>query len=336
MKRILVNTITNMRAVEITQPGPPDVLKICERPTPIPRAGEVLIEVRAAGINRADAAQRAGLYPPPPGASELPGLEIAGTVIALGEDVTSWKVGDAVCALTNGGGYAEYCAVPAGQCLPIPGTLSLTEAGALPETLFTVWSNIWDRAAIQPGESLLIQGGASGIGTIAIQLARALRHPVFATAGSPEKCAVCERLGAQRAVNYKTEDFVEVIKAATGGRGVDIILDMVGGSYMPRELRTLANDGRLVLISFLGGAKAELDFTELLRRRLSITGSTLRPRPAAFKAAIAARLYRRVWPLIEAGTVKPLIHATFPLEEAARAHHLMESDAHIGKIVLTV
>ncbi|MDE1942626.1 MAG: NAD(P)H-quinone oxidoreductase, partial [Betaproteobacteria bacterium] len=278
---------------------------------------------------------RAGFYPPPPGASDLPGLEVAGRVVALGEGVQGPAVGAAVCALVSGGGYADYCTAPADLCLPVPNGFSMVEAAALPETFFTVWSNVFDRAGLKPGESLLVQGGSSGIGTTAIQLARAFGHPVFATAGSPEKCAACEDLGADRAINYKTEDFVAVIKELTAKRGVDVILDMVGGDYIPRELKALADDGRIVLIAFLGGSKSQVDLAEVMRRRLVITGSTLRPRSVAFKAEIAAALRAKVWPLLESGRIKPVIHSTFPMGEAAAAHALMESSAHVGKIVLT-
>jgi len=325
-----------MQAVTITAPGGPEVLRIAAHPMPQPQAGEVLIAVAAAGVNRPDVLQRQGKYPVPKGASSLPGLEVAGTIAALGEGVTEWKVGDSVCALTPGGGYAQYCVAPASSCLPVPRGLTLVEAASLPETCFTVWSNVWDRAALQAGETLLVQGGSSGIGVTAIQMARALGHPVFATAGSPEKCAACESLGATRAINYKTEDFVAIVKESTGGRGVNVILDMVGGEYIPRELDALADDGRLVFIAFLGGAKAAVNFGQVLLRRLTISGSTLRPRPIAFKAAIARQLRERVWPLIDTGAIKPVVHATYPLGEAARAHALMESGAHIGKIVLTV
>ncbi|MGH8617928.1 MAG: NAD(P)H-quinone oxidoreductase [Burkholderiales bacterium] len=325
-----------MQAVVITAPGAPDVLRVEAQPVPQPGAGEVLIAVTAAGVNRPDVLQRQGKYPVPKGASPLPGLEVAGTIAALGAGVTEWKVGDGICALTPGGGYAEYCIAPASSCLPVPRGLSPLEAASLPETCFTVWSNVWDRAALAPGESLLVQGGSSGIGVTAIQMARALGHPVFATAGSAEKCAACVQLGATRAINYKTDDFVAVVKEATGGRGVNVILDMVGGDYIPRELDALADDGRLVFIAFLGGAKAAVNFGQVLLRRLTISGSTLRPRPVAFKAAIARQLRERVWPLIDSGAIKPVIHATFPLAEAGRAHALMESGAHVGKIVLTV
>ncbi|MGC2517920.1 MAG: NAD(P)H-quinone oxidoreductase [Burkholderiales bacterium] len=325
-----------MRAVEITQPGKPEVLKIGTRPVPQPRSGEVLIKVAAAGVNRPDVLQRTGNYPVPPGASDIPGLEIAGSVAALGEGASGWRVGDAVCALVQGGGYAEYCTAPAPQCLPLPKGLSAIEAASLPETFFTVWSNVFDRAGLKAGETFLVQGGSSGIGVTAIQMAKALGHTVFATAGSTEKCAACVRLGADRAVNYKTEDFVAVVKEATGGRGVDVILDMVAGDYVDRELKCLADDGRIVLIAFLGGSRATLNLNDLLRRRLTLTGSTLRPRPVEFKGAIAKNLREQVWPLIEAGKIKPVIYKTFPLADAAKAHELMESGAHIGKIVLTV
>ncbi len=324
-----------MPAVEISAPGGPEVLRLTERPTPEPNAGEVLIEVAAAGVNRPDTMQRKGFYPPPPGASDLPGLEVAGTIVKLGEGVNEWQVGDQVCALVAGGGYAGYCIAPAPQCLPAPKGLSMVEAASLPETFFTVWTNVFDRAKLAPGESLLVQGGSSGIGVTAIQMARGLGHRVFATAGSAEKCAACEKLGAQ-AINYKTEDFVAVVKEATDGRGVDVILDMVGGDYVQRELNTLADDGRLVFINTMGGRESTVDFRGMMQRRLTITGSTLRPRPIAFKAAIARALREKIWPLIEAGKIKPVIYQTFPLAEASKAHALMESSQHIGKIVLTV
>ena len=325
-----------MRAVEITQPGKPEVLKIGTRPVPQPKAGEVLIKVAAAGINRPDVLQRTGNYPVPPGASDIPGLELAGSIVALGDGVKDWRVGDTVTALVQGGGYAEYCTAPAPQCLPIPKGLSAIEAASLPETFFTVWSNVFDRAGLKPGESFLVQGGSSGIGVSAIQMVKALGHKVFATAGSAEKCEACVKLGADHAINYRTEDFAAVVKEATGGRGVDVILDMVAGEYVDRELKCLADDGRIVLIAFLGGSKATLNLNDILRRRLTLTGSTLRPRPVEFKAAIARSLREKIWPLIEAGKIKPVIYKTFPLAEAAQAHTLMESGAHIGKIVLTV
>jgi NADPH2:quinone reductase len=325
---------TTQRVVEITAPGKPDVLQVRTRALPAPRSGEVLIQVAAAGVNRPDVLQRLGKYPVPPGASDLPGLEVAGTVAQVGEGVTQWKVGDGVCALTPGGGYAEFCIAPASNCLPVPKGLDFVQAASLPETFFTVWSNVFDRGGLKPGETFLVQGGSSGIGVAAIQIVRALGHRVFATAGSAEKCAACEQLGAERAINYRTEDFAEVVKQATGGKGVDVILDMVAGEYVPRELKALADDGRLVLIATLGGPKATLDLVEVMRRRLHLTGSTLRPRPVEFKAAIARSLRERVWPLLESGAIKPVIHATFPLAEAARAHEMMEGGAHIGKIVL--
>ncbi len=324
------------RVVEITEPGKPEVLKARSRDLPAPKAGEVLIKVAAAGVNRPDVLQRMGKYPVPPGASDLPGLEVAGTIALAGPGVTQWSVGDRVCALTPGGGYAEHCIAPASNCLPIPAGLDFVAAASLPETYFTVWSNVFDRAGLKPGETFLVQGGSSGIGVAAIQLVHAMGHRVFATAGSAEKCAACEKLGAERAINYKTEDFVVAVKALTDGRGVDVILDMVAGDYVPREMKALADDGRIVIIATLGGSKATVDLMEILRRRLVITGSTLRPRSVDFKAAIARSLREKVWPLIEAGKIKPVIHATFPLEEAARAHELMESGAHIGKIVLTL
>ncbi len=325
-----------MRAVEITEHGKPEVLKVGERPVPKPQAGEVLVRVAAAGVNRPDVLQRMGHYPVPPGASDIPGLEIAGEVTAVGEGVGTWDVGDVVCALVQGGGYAEYCTAPAPQCLPIPKGLSPVEAASLPETFFTVWSNVFDRARLAPGESFLVQGGSSGIGVAAIQMVKAFGHKVLATAGNPQKCAACEELGADRAINYKTEDFVAVVKEATGGRGVDVILDMVGGEYVDRELKCLADDGRLVIIAMLGGAKATVNLNDILRRRLTLTGSTLRPRPIGFKGAIARALREKVWPHMESGAIKPVVYRIFPLAEAAQAHALMESGTHIGKIVLAV
>ena len=325
-----------MRAIEITQPGAADVLKICERPLPALKSGELLIEVHAAGVNRPDVLQRSGNYPVPPGASDLPGLEVAGQIVEGDLTGSPFKKGDMVCALVQGGGYAEYCTAPVKQCLPVPKGLSAVEAASLPETFFTVWSNVFDRAHLGDGETLLVQGGTSGIGVTAIQLATALGHRVLATAGSDEKCRACERLGAERGINYRTEDFVEVVKAATGGKGVDVILDMVGGDYVAREISSLADDGRLVFIALLGGAKANINLGPILLRRLTVTGSTLRPRPVAFKAAIAAKLRERVWPLLEAGKIKPVIYRTFPLEQAAQAHALMETSTHIGKIMLKI
>jgi NADPH2:quinone reductase len=325
-----------MRAVQIEKAGGPEVLQSTERPRPEPKPHEILVKVSAAGVNRPDVLQRMGLYAVPPDASDLPGLEIAGEVVACGSAVTMWKAGDKVCALTHGGGYAEYCVTPEVQALPVPGGLSMVEAASLPETFFTVWSNVFDRGRLAPGETLLVQGGTSGIGVTAIQMAKAMGNRVFATAGSDEKCAACVKLGAAEAFNYKTRDFVAGVKAATGGKGVDVILDMAAGDFVPKELKALADDGRLVFIAFLRGAKTELDVNELMRRRLTMTGSTLRPRQVAFKGAIARSLREKIWPLIEAGKIKPVIYKTFALAEAAEAHRLMESSAHIGKLVLTV
>ncbi len=325
-----------MRAVAISQPGPADVLQIAERPMPSYKAGELLIKVHAAGINRPDVLQRLGKYAPPAGASDLPGLEVAGEVVDGDFTNTTFKKGDLVCALVQGGGYAEYCAAPAGQCLPLPKGLTALEGASLPENFFTVWSNVFDRCALADGETLLVQGGTSGIGVAAIQLAAALGHRVFATAGSDEKARACETLGAERGINYRTEDFVAVVKELTDGKGVDVILDMVGGDYLPREIDCLADDGRIGLIAVQGGTKAELDLGSLLRRRLTVTGSTLRPRSVAFKAAIAQHLRTTVWPLIEAGKIKPVIYQTFPLEKANEAHALMEASTHVGKIMLQV
>jgi NADPH2:quinone reductase len=331
-----MNTPTKMRVVEVPKPGGPEALVPGERPVPVPKPNEILVKVAAAGVNRPDILQRMGLYPVPPDASDLPGLEIAGEVAACGASVTMWKPGDQVCALVHGGGYAEYCVTPEVQALPLPKGLSMVEAAALPETFFTVWSNVYDRAHLAPGETLLVQGGSSGIGTTAIQLAAAMGNRVFATAGSDEKCAACVKLGAEKAFNYRTQDFLAEVKAATGGKGVNVILDMVGGDYVPKELKCLADDGRLVFIAFLRGPKTELDINELMRRRLTMTGSTLRPRPVAFKGAIAKNLREKVWPLIEAGRIKPVIYRTFALAEAREAHKLMETSQHIGKIVLSV
>ena len=325
-----------MRCVEISKPGGPEVLLAAERSAPEPKPDEILIKVVAAGVNRPDLLQRMGLYAVPPDASDLPGLEVAGEVVEAGSSVKNYKVGDQVCALVHGGGYAEYCVAPEVQALPVPHGLSPTEAASLPETLFTVWSNVFDRAGLKPGESLLVQGGASGIGVAAIQMAAALGSRVFATAGSDEKCAACVGLGAEKAFNYRTQDFQAEIKSATGGKGVNVILDMVGGDYVPKEMKCLADEGRLVFIAFLRGPKAELDINEVMRRRLTISGSTLRPRPVEFKGAIARNLREKVWPLVEAGKIKPVIYKTFPLAQASEAHRLLESGAHIGKIVLTV
>ena len=325
-----------MRVVEISQPGGPEVLKPARRAVPLPKPGEILVKVAAAGVNRPDVLQRTGNYPVPPDASDLPGLEIAGEVVASGSSARAFRPGEKICALAHGGGYAEYCAVPEAQALPIPQGLSLIEAASLPETFFTVWPNVFERGALAPGETLLVQGGTSGIGVTAIQMAAAMGNRVFATAGSEEKCAACLRLGAEKAINYRTQDFAAEVKAATGGKGVNVILDMVGGDYVPRELKCLADDGRLVFIAFLRGGKTELEIGEVLRRRLTITGSTLRPRPVEFKGRVAKSLREKVWPLVEAGKIKPVIYRTFPLEQAAEAHRLMESSQHIGKIVLTV
>ena len=325
-----------MKCIEISRPGGPEVLVPAERPAPAPKAGEILVKVAAAGVNRPDVLQRLGKYPVPPGASDLPGLEIAGEVFALGNSAKKFKLGDKVCALVHGGGYAEYCVAPEVQALPAPKGLSMIEAASLPETFFTVWSNVYDRARLAPGETLLVQGGSSGIGVTAIQMAKAMGNRVFATAGSDEKCAACVKLGAEKAINYRAQDFVAEVMAATGGKGVDVILDMVGGDYVPRELKCLAEDGRLVFIATLGGSKAELDINVMQRRRLVVTGSTLRPRPVEFKGAIARSLREKIWPLIEAGKIKPVIFKTFPLAQASEAHKLMESSQHIGKIVLTL
>jgi len=325
-----------MLAIEITQPGPPDVLRLCDRPIPQLKTGEVLIKVHAAGINRPDIIQRKGHYPTPLGASDLPGLEIAGEIVDGDLSGSDFQCGEMVCALVQGGGYAEYCAAPLKQCLPIPRGLSVVEAASLPETFFTVWSNVFDRANLTGAETLLVQGGTSGIGVAAIQMATALGHRVFATAGTDEKCYACEALGAARAINYRNEDFVEIVRSETGNTGVSVILDMVGGNYVAREIDCLADDGRLVVIALLGGAKATVDLGQVLRRRLTITGSTLRPRSVDFKAAIASRLREQIWPLIEFGKIKPVIHKVFPLKDAAHAHTLMETSAHIGKIVLQV
>jgi NADPH:quinone reductase len=327
-----------VKAVEISAYGPPSVLKLGERPAPVPGAGELLIRVTASGINRPDVLQRTGNYPVPPGASDIPGLEVAGE-IADGDDkelaAAGFKKGDRVCALVAGGGYAELCVAPIGQCLPVPNGLSDIEAASLPETFFTVWSNVFDRAKLQKGETLLVQGGTSGIGVTAIQMAKALGARVFATAGSDEKCEACVKLGADHAINYKTQDFAEEVKKLTNGEGVNVILDMVAGSYVARELQCLAEDGRLVIIAVQGGVKSEINAGLVLRKRLVVTGSTLRPRPVAFKAAIAKSLRSQVWPLIENKSIQPVIHSTFAAADAAKAHELMESNQHIGKIVLT-
>jgi len=330
-----------MQAVEITRPGGSEMLKLVSRPVPQPQAGEVLIKVHAAGVNRPDVVQRKGHYPPPAGASDLPGLEVAGEIVA-GEIVAGdahrvgLNVGDKVCALVAGGGYAQYCTAPALQCLPVPAGFSWVEAAGLPETFFTVWSNVFMRAALKPGETLLVHGGASGIGTTAIQLAAAFGNPVYATVGSDARADAVVRLGAAAGINYRTHDFVEAIQTLTGGRGVDVILDMVAGDYVARNLNCLADDGRAVMIAVLGGVQAQIDAGQILRRRLTLTGSTLRARSVAFKAEIAAELRAQVWPLLEAGRVRPVVHAVLPLAQAGAAHAMMEAGTHVGKIILQV
>jgi NADPH2:quinone reductase len=334
--------MSTMQAIEIIHPGAPEVLQLTQRPIPRAGAGEVLIKVAAAGVNRPDVFQRQGNYAPPPGASDLPGLEVSGSLVEgdfSGDNPFGLEPGDAVCALLTGGGYAEYAVAPLAQCLPVPAGLSLVEAAALPENYFTVWSNVFERGQLGHGEggaaeTLLVQGGSSGIGVTAIQLAHAFGHRVFATAGNADKCAACERLGAERAINYREEDFVAVLKQATAGRGVDVILDMVAGDYVAREIDSLAEGGRLVFIATLGGSKAAIDAGVLMRRRLTLTGSTLRARPVAFKGAIARQLHDMVWPLLAAGRLGPVIHQVFPAAEAARAHALMQSSEHIGKLLL--
>jgi len=326
-----------MQAIEITEPGEADVLVPGTRPVPQPAAGEVLVRVAAAGVNRPDVAQRKGVYPPPPGASDIPGLEISGEVVALGDGVTEFAIGDAVCALVAGGGYAEYCAAPMPQTLPVPEGMDLVAAAGLPETFFTVWSNIFDRARFAPGEAVLIHGGSSGIGTTAIQLCKAFgASAVFTTVGSAEKAAFCETLGATRAIDYRQQDFVEEIRALTDKAGVDVILDMIGGEYLNRNVSCMKPDGRLVQIALMGGAKGELNLGRVMMNRLTVTGSTLRARSVAFKGEIAAALREKVWPLLEAGDIAPVIHRTFPLAEAAAAHALMEESSHIGKIILEI
>jgi putative PIG3 family NAD(P)H quinone oxidoreductase len=325
-----------MTVVEIAAPGGPEQLKPARRPVPQPGEGEVLVRVAAAGVNRPDVMQRQGRYPPPPGASDLPGLEIAGEIVALGPKVTGISVGEAVTALLPGGGYAAYAVAAAPLCLPIPQGISMVEAAAIPETFFTVWTNLFDRGRCKPGETVLIHGGTSGIGTTAIQLAAAWGARVFATAGSDDKARACERLGAVRGINYRTEDFVEVMRAQTGGKGVNVILDMVAGSYVPRNLDIAALEGRVVVISLLGGSRAEINMGLILTKRLTLTGSTLRARTVAQKAEVADAVHKNIWPLLSAGRVRPVVHATFPLAEAAEAHRLMETSNHIGKIVLTI
>lgn len=325
-----------MKIVDVPQPGGPEALVVAQRPTPTPQATEVLIEIAAAGINRADVLQRKGGYPPPPGAPSYPGLECAGVVAAIGSAVRDFKVGDKVCALLQGGSYAEYCAVDEAQVLPIPGSLDMIEAASLPEAYFTVWSNVFEFGRLQPGETLLVHGGSSGIGVSAIQLAKALGHTVFTTAGSDAKCRFCEQLGAKRAINYKTEDFVAAIAEETGKRGVNVLLDMVGGEYLSKNIASLAVEGRLVIIATQAGTKGEADLLRVLQRRLTITGSALRPRDVNFKRFIKSRLLDKVWPLLARGEIKPVVDRVFPLERANEAHAYMESSAHRGKIVLAV
>ena len=325
-----------MIAIEIRNPGGPEVLVPVNRPTPSIGPDDVLVKVSAAGVNRPDVLQRQGRYPPPPGVTDIPGLEVAGTIEAVGSSVTSWRPGDRVCALVSGGGYAEFCAVPAPQCLPAPRGMDVTHAAAIPETTFTVWTNVFERGSLRKGETILIHGGSSGIGTTAIQLAHALGAHVYATAGSAEKCAACESLGAQKAINYRQTDFVSAVKDLTNGRGVDVVLDMVAGDYVQRNIEVLAMNGRLVMIGRQGGVKSEIDVMPILRKRLVLTGSTLRTRSVEEKGALAQSVYRHVWPLFESGAVRVIVHETFPLPHAAEAHRLMESSAHVGKIVLQV
>jgi NADPH2:quinone reductase len=327
-----------MKAIEITAFGAPEVLRQCERAMPVPGTGELLIRVAASGVNRPDVLQRTGHYPVPPGASDIPGLEVAGTIEQGDEEAlarSGYQLGDHVCALVAGGGYAEYCVAPVGQCLPVPRGWSDVQAASLPETVFTVWSNVFDRGRLQSGETLLVQGGSSGIGVTAIQLAKAMGARVMVTAGSDEKCAACLALGADHAINYRTHDFAAEVKRLTAGQGVNVILDMVAGNYVAKEIECLSEDGRLVIIGVQGGVKSEINAGLVLRRRLTVTGSTLRPRPIAFKEAIAQACRKQVWPLIENGSIKPVIHSTFAAADAGQAHALMESNAHIGKIVLT-
>ncbi|MGN8071233.1 NAD(P)H-quinone oxidoreductase [Mucilaginibacter sp. 22184] len=325
-----------MKAVVITHPGAPSVLQIAERPKPGCGTNEVLVKVMAAGVNRPDVKQREGKYPPPAGVvKDIPGLEIAGTVVEIGTEVTQWKIGDNVCALVTGGGYAEYCNAPEGQCLPVPEGLSFIEAASLPETFFTVWSNVFDRGNLKGNETLLVHGGSSGIGVTAIQMTKALGHQVYVTAGSDEKCRFCEQLGAAKAINYKTESFADVIKQLTNDKGVDVILDMIGGDYTPGNIQSLTVEGRLVMINTMKGKDAQVDLAQVMMKRLVITGSTLRARDVAFKAAIAQNLQKNIWPLLASGQIKPVIYKVFKAEEAAQAHELMESSKHTGKIVLS-
>jgi len=325
-----------MKAIVITGAGGPDVLQIEDRPQPLITSSEVLVKVSAAGVNRPDIYQRKGNYSPPKEASQdIPGLEIAGIIAAIGDKVTRWKVGDKICALVTGGGYAEYCNVPEGQCLPVPGNLNFAEAASLPETFFTVWSNVFDRGKLQPGESLLVHGGSSGIGVTAIQMATALGSTVYVTAGSDEKCKFCEELGASKAINYRTENFSNIILQLTNGKGVNVILDMIGGDYTGGNISSLADEGRLVLINAMKGKDVQIDLAQIMRKRLTITGSMLRSREIGFKNAIARSLEQHIWPLLASGKIKPIIHAVFPVEEAAKAHALMESSEHAGKIALS-
>ncbi|MGZ8241387.1 MAG: NAD(P)H-quinone oxidoreductase [Methylobacter sp.] len=325
-----------MHVIEISRVGDPDVLIPAERPIPLPSINQVLIKVAAAGVNRPDVMQRKGIYPPPPGASDIPGLEIAGTIVGLGKNISHLKLGDNVCALVTGGGYAEYCLAPGNLCLPLPDGLSFIQAAALPETFFTVWSNVFDRAHLLPGETLLVHGGSSGIGTTAIQLAKAFNAHVIVTAGSDAKCEFCRQLGANAAINYKKQDFVEEINNLTGDKGVEVIMDMIGGDYFPRNIRCMADDARLVQIAVQNGSKSEINLLPILLKRLTLIGSTLRARNEAFKTEIAKKLLKNVWPLLSTGEIKPVIHSTFALNDAAKAHELMESSQHIGKIILTV
>lgn len=323
-----------MTAIKVSRPGGPEALVPVDVAVPEPAAGEVLIRVEAAGVNRPDLLQRQGLYPPPPGAPDTPGLEVAGEIVAVGPDTARWKIGDRVTALVAGGGYAEFCLAPGPQCLPVPTGLDMIQAGALPETFFTVWVNVFERGRLQPGETLLVHGGASGIGTTAIMVASGLGARVFATAGGPEKCAACVSLGAERAVDYRTEDFVEITRTATDGKGVDVVLDMIGGPSVMRNVQALAVDGRLSFIAFLEGSRVEVDLLQVMLKRLTITGSTLRARPIAYKGEVAAALEARVWPLLSGGRFKPVIDSTFPLRDAAAAHERLESRGTVGKVVL--
>lgn len=325
-----------MRCVEIARPGPADVLHLAQRPRPVPAKGELLIRVMAAGLNRGDVVQREGRYPPPPGASDLPGLEVSGIVDAVGEDVVGHAVGDRICALMAGGGYAQWAIAPATQCLPLPAQISWVDGAALPEALFTVWTSVWDQAMLQPSETLLVQGGASGIGTVAIQMAAALGHRVFTTAGTEAKCATCRSLGAELAVNYREQDFVAAVKDATGGRGVDVVLDMVGGDYVLRELNAMAENGRLTFIAYLRGSESLIDIRTLMHRRLSLRGSTLRSRSLEFKQAITQQLSQRVWPLVADGRIRAIVDSTFSMDQVQQAHRRLESGEHTGKIVLTM